>query len=215
MSAGGRKAGAGRPAGARDKKPRRPRVRRAAEAAAPTSRADYSRPIKADATIKRRRGGARAGAGRKPYAPTEKDRRAVLAMTGAGITEAGIAGVLGIDPKTLRAHFREELDTGMIQANYSVAKSLYRIATSDTKEALPAAEKPLWLDGIRATATAPAGQKGAGGPRRRGSRQRGFGVVEAVEFWAAGALPSMTVRRVQSDNPRSRCHGGANPRSPR
>ena len=38
-------------------------------------------------------------------------------MAGYGIQQDEIAIVLAIDPKTLRRHFREELDTGMIKAN--------------------------------------------------------------------------------------------------
>ena len=46
-------------------------------------------------------------------------------MTGFGITQAEIARMLKIDEKTLRLHFRDELDTGMTQANTRVAQALY------------------------------------------------------------------------------------------
>jgi len=49
-------------------------------------------------------------------------------MAGYGIPEAHIARVLGIDPKTLRKHYRDELDTGHIKANAHIAESLYKAA---------------------------------------------------------------------------------------
>jgi hypothetical protein len=41
-----------------------------------------------------------------------------------------IAVVIGIAPKTLRKHFRAELDTGHIKASARVAGNLYRIAAA-------------------------------------------------------------------------------------
>ena len=41
----------------------------------------------------------------------------VEAMAGCGIPETDIATVVGIAAKTLRKHFRTELDTGHIKAN--------------------------------------------------------------------------------------------------
>jgi len=40
-----------------------------------------------------------------------------------------IATFLGIDAKTLRKHFREELDRGTVEANAKVAQSLFQMAT--------------------------------------------------------------------------------------
>ena len=57
----------------------------------------------------------------------------VEAMAGYGIPETEIARTLGekgIDPKTLRRHFRKELDTGATKANLAVAQSLFKLATS-------------------------------------------------------------------------------------
>jgi hypothetical protein len=66
---------------------------------------------------------------RPPYKPTDKDRRTVEAMVGYGITHEQIAKAIGINPKTLRKHFREEIDTGEVKANAKVAESLYLQAT--------------------------------------------------------------------------------------
>jgi hypothetical protein len=67
---------------------------------------------------------------RRPFQPTEENRRTVLAMAGYGIPHDHIAVVVGIAPMTLRKHFRAELDTGETLANAKVAETLYRMATS-------------------------------------------------------------------------------------
>jgi hypothetical protein len=65
---------------------------------------------------------------RKLYQPTDDQRRQVLAMTGFGIRQEEIANTLQLDCKTLRKHFRRELDTGMTVANVQVARALYQNA---------------------------------------------------------------------------------------
>ena len=64
------------------------------------------------------------------YTPTEEQRRMVKIMSGFGIPQTDIAGQVGIDTKTLRKHFREELDRGMTEANMRVAQSLFSMATT-------------------------------------------------------------------------------------
>ena len=48
--------------------------------------------------------------GRPAFAPSAEQRKQVETMAGYGIPEEDIALVLGIDPKTLRKHFRLELE---------------------------------------------------------------------------------------------------------
>jgi hypothetical protein len=67
----------------------------------------------------------------------------VEALAGYGVPEADIAGVIGIDPKTLRKHYRGELDHGHVNANAKVAENLYRKATGEGREAVIAAI--FWL----------------------------------------------------------------------
>ena len=50
-------------------------------------------------------------------------------MSGFGVPQPDIAVHVGIDPKTLRKHFREELDRGSIEATAKVAQSLFNMAT--------------------------------------------------------------------------------------
>lgn len=64
-------------------------------------------------------------------------------MAGYGLAEADIARVIGIDARTLRRHYRDELETGRVLANAKVAESLFRRATGDGRQAVTAAI--FWL----------------------------------------------------------------------
>jgi hypothetical protein len=81
--------------------------------------------------------------GRRAYQPEPSQRRQAEAMAGYGVSEKDIARVLGIDPKTLRKHYRDELDTGQIKATAKVAESLFRKATGDGPQSVTAAI--FWL----------------------------------------------------------------------
>ena len=81
--------------------------------------------------------------GRPAHKPDPVSRRQVEAMAAYGIPEADIATVIEIDPKTLRRHYRRELDTGHIKANTKVAENLYRKAIGEGREAVTAAI--FWL----------------------------------------------------------------------
>ncbi len=65
---------------------------------------------------------------RPSYIPDQATQKQVEAMAGCGIPEADIAAVLKIDPKTLRKHFRDELDLGHTKANAQVAGFLFNAA---------------------------------------------------------------------------------------
>jgi|SRR5579871_3300193 len=65
--------------------------------------------------------------------PTPQQRRLVKSMAAMGTPQEHIARKIGIrSPKTLRKHFRAELETGFCDANYQVNKTLYEMATSGT-----------------------------------------------------------------------------------
>jgi hypothetical protein len=52
-------------------------------------------------------------------------------MSGYGIKQEGITKMLGLrSPKTLRKHFREELDRGAVEAHAQVAQTCYQMANS-------------------------------------------------------------------------------------
>lgn len=59
------------------------------------------------------------------HQPTDQNRKTVESMAAYGIPHDDIARVLGVDPKTLRLHYREELDTGHTKANAKVAESQF------------------------------------------------------------------------------------------
>jgi hypothetical protein len=66
--------------------------------------------------------------GRRAHKPDLSQRRQVEAMAAYGIPESDIARVVGVDPKTLRKHYREELDLGETKANAQVAGYLFSAA---------------------------------------------------------------------------------------
>ena len=80
---------------------------------------------------------------RPAHQPDDVQRRQVEALAGYGVPEAEIAGLVGIDAKTLRKHYRHELDHGHTKANAKVAENLYRKATGEGRESVTAAI--FWL----------------------------------------------------------------------
>ena len=81
--------------------------------------------------------------GRASHRPDPNSRRQVEAMAGYGMPETDIAAAIGIDAKTLRKHYRSELDLGHIKANSAVAQSLFRKATGEGPQSVTAAI--FWL----------------------------------------------------------------------
>ena len=66
--------------------------------------------------------------GRRAHKPDSASRRQVEAMAAYGIPEIDISRVVGVDPKTLRKHYRDELDMGETKANAQVAGFLFNAA---------------------------------------------------------------------------------------
>lgn len=64
-----------------------------------------------------------------PHKPTTETMAQVEALSGYGVRHDEIALYLDIDPKTLRKHYREQLDKGTIKANAGIARSLHKQAT--------------------------------------------------------------------------------------
>ena len=65
------------------------------------------------------------------FVPTEDQRRTVRALSGYGVPQDSIAIHIGVDAKTLRKHFRDELDRGSVEATAKVAQTLFHLATVD------------------------------------------------------------------------------------
>lgn len=69
--------------------------------------------------------------GRPPHQPTDKNRATVKAMSAYGIPHVQIARVLDIHEQTLRLHYRDELDLGVIEANAKIAETLFNQGVRD------------------------------------------------------------------------------------
>src|SRR5712672_2446286 len=66
--------------------------------------------------------------GRRAHKADPAQRRQVEAMAAYGIPADDISRVVGIDAKTLRKHYRDELDLGETKANAQVAGFLFNSA---------------------------------------------------------------------------------------
>jgi hypothetical protein len=68
---------------------------------------------------------------RPRFVPDTEQGRKVRTMAGLGIRQEDIALIMGVrSPKTLRRHFRDDLDRAAPEANARVAQSLFQQATS-------------------------------------------------------------------------------------
>jgi len=65
---------------------------------------------------------------RRPHEPTSEQRQIVSLHATVGTPHATIADILGIDAKTLRKHYREELDQAMAKANATIGGALFNKA---------------------------------------------------------------------------------------
>ncbi len=65
---------------------------------------------------------------RKPHEPSEAQRQLVQLHATIGTTQETIARVIGIDAKTLRLHYRDELDLSLAKANATIGGALFNKA---------------------------------------------------------------------------------------
>jgi hypothetical protein len=65
---------------------------------------------------------------RKRFIATDATRERVRNLAARGVRQDDIAAMIGCDPKTVRKHFRDELDRGTAEANADVAGALYERA---------------------------------------------------------------------------------------
>lgn len=92
-----------------------------------------------EAPIKKKVGGARPGAGRKPFVPTAEERKKVEELAGYGLPHEHIAVLIrdGIAIPTLRDKFEKELVAGKARANHAVGQVLWNKAMNgDTAAAI-------------------------------------------------------------------------------
>lgn len=64
----------------------------------------------------------------RTHIPTANQREMVQLHATVGTPQAIIADMLGIDDKTLRKHYREELDQSLAKANASIGGALFNKA---------------------------------------------------------------------------------------
>jgi hypothetical protein len=81
--------------------------------------------------------------GRPPHVPTKETQDLVESLSGFGIPQDEIAKLIGIDPKTLRLHYAEQIELGGIKATAKVAQNLFNMACKPNREGLQAAI--FWL----------------------------------------------------------------------
>lgn len=65
---------------------------------------------------------------RRPHQPTRATRDTVQMHTLVGTAQGDVARVLGIDEKTLRKHYRDELDLSKARANAIIGGALFNKA---------------------------------------------------------------------------------------
>lgn len=68
--------------------------------------------------------------GQEPHEPTKAQRDTVTLHAMVGTPQEDIARVLGIDAKTLRKYYRDELDLALAKANATIGGSLFNKAKS-------------------------------------------------------------------------------------
>ena len=68
--------------------------------------------------------------GRHAWKPSDEARTLIERLSALGTSQATIAAAFNITPKTLRRECREQLRGGALRANYQVAETLFRMATS-------------------------------------------------------------------------------------
>lgn len=70
------------------------------------------------------------------HEPTKSTRDTVMMHAMVGTPQDDIARVLGIDPKTLRLHYREELDLALAKANATIGGALFNKAKAGDTTAM-------------------------------------------------------------------------------
>ena len=62
---------------------------------------------------------------RKAFVATDAMRERARSLAARGVRQEDIATIIGCEAKTLRKHFRDELDRGMAEANAEIAGCLF------------------------------------------------------------------------------------------
>jgi len=74
--------------------------------------------------------------GAPPHEPTRATRELVQLHTMVGTRQEAIASIIGVDPKTLRKYYRDELDLAKAKANATIGGALFNKAKSGDTAAM-------------------------------------------------------------------------------
>lgn len=72
--------------------------------------------------------------GREPHEPTALSRNAVEMLVAAGVPQDQIAATVGCSGKTLRKHYREEIDRGLPKFILDAVNRLHSVMTKSKNE---------------------------------------------------------------------------------
>lgn len=92
--------------------------------------------------------GKKKGKGRPAFEPTEQEKQIVSTASAMGLKQEAICQLVqrdgaAIDPKTLRKHFRPELDQGIARAHFKILRTAYEVATDPKHKQFAAMN--IWL----------------------------------------------------------------------
>ena len=112
-------------------------------------------------------------------------------MAAYGIPEIDIARVVGVDPKTLRKHYRDELDMGETKANAQVAGFLFNSARSGNVTA-----QIFWLKTRARWRETPTELRNSGSIGRKDMHEYTDEELMAIIHSAGGPIPEVHSRRL-------------------
>ena len=124
---------------------------------------------------------------RRAHQPDPAVRRQVEAMAAYGIPEIDISMVVGIDPKTLRKHYRDELDFGQTKANAQVAGFLFNSARTGNVTA-----QIFWLKTRAGWKETPSEHRHMGALGTFDVRELSDEALERIVFGTTPNLPPMS-----------------------
>jgi hypothetical protein len=131
--------------------------------------------------------------GRRAHKPDPLQRRQVEAMAAYGIPEIDISRVVDVDPKTLRKHYRDELDLGTTKANAQVAGFLFNSAKNGNVTA-----QIFWLKTRAQWRETPVELKHSGSIARKDLAE--YSDAELLAIIGAGVSASPQARLGESKN---------------
>jgi hypothetical protein len=123
---------------------------------------------------------------RKAHQPDPAQRRQVEAMAAYGIPAHDVALVVGVDAKTLRKHYRNELDLGQTKANAQVAGFLFNSARNGNVTA-----QIFWLKTRAGWKEAPSEHRHIGAVGTFDVRDMSDEALEKIIFGQAPELPGV------------------------